>query len=367
MTSFFLITGQFYNDATVAQWLLIAKLKALGVGPPLINWLENRISGINLRVSFSGVLSEEFLMESGILQGSPLSSLLFLIFINDIGETVRFSRFLLFADDLKIFKEISSLDDCRLLQSDLDGIMNWCLVNEMEFNIEKCQVMRFGRLRSLYNFNYNIDKKTLKDINSVKDLGVYFDRKMDFIGHIQFITNKAFKMLGFIKRSMKHFNSVETMKTVYCANVRSILEYASVIWSPSYSCHKQSLERVQRKFFKWVTFKLRLPTTSENYNQETIGLMSLELRRKNFDIMLIFKVINNFIDCEYLMSKIRLNCRPEFLRTREVLHIDFTPTNYGLNNPLIRSQRLANNCPVDLFSSTIFVLKRYFESQNLSG
>lgn len=351
---------------TVAQWLLIAKMKALGIGSPLINWIEDRISGIGLRVVYDGILSKEFLMESGILQGSPLSSLLFLIFINDIGERVKFSLYLLFADDLKIFREISSLDDCKLLQSDLNGINNWCLENEMEFNIGKCQVIRFGRLRSKYIFDYNINQQILKDMTLVKDLGVYFDQKMDFIAHIQHITNKAFKMLGFIKRSMKHFNSLEAIKTVYCTNVRSILEYASVVWSPSYSCHKQTVERVQRKFFKWITFKLRLPLTTENYNQETIDLMSLELRRKNFDIMLIFKVINNFIDCEYLLSRISLNCRPAFLRSREVFHLNFTPTNYTLNNPLTRSQRSANKCQIDLFSSSIFVLKGYFRSQNLS-
>ncbi|XP_044757462.1 uncharacterized protein LOC123315698 [Coccinella septempunctata] len=165
---------------------------------------------------------------------------------------------------------------------------------------------------------------------------------------------------------MRHFNNIEAMKTVYCANVRGILEYASAVWSPSYNCHKQSIERVQRKFFKWVTFKLRLPLISENYNQEQIGLKALELRRKNFDIMLIFKLINNFTDCKYLLSRIGLNCRTVHLRSREVFHISFTPTNNSLNSPLTRSQRLANNCQVDIFSTTIFALKRHFESQVLN-
>jgi hypothetical protein len=58
----------------------------------------------------------------GVPQGSPLGTLLFNTFINDLYAKINFSGFLLYADDLKIFCVIKSAEDCKLLQSDVDSV-----------------------------------------------------------------------------------------------------------------------------------------------------------------------------------------------------------------------------------------------------
>jgi hypothetical protein len=78
-------------------------------------------------------------------QGSVLGPLLFNIFINDLCTAIEYSNFLLFADDLKIFRAKNSADDWILLQSDINRIQDWVSSNGMKLNIGKTRVIAFTR------------------------------------------------------------------------------------------------------------------------------------------------------------------------------------------------------------------------------
>ena len=69
--------------------------------------------------------SEWFDIISGVLQGSVLGPILFLIYINDIPETVNSNVNILFADDTKIFRTLKNKPDCEILQADLDNLSDW--------------------------------------------------------------------------------------------------------------------------------------------------------------------------------------------------------------------------------------------------
>ncbi len=75
------------------------------------------------QVKYSDYYSDEFLVQSGVPQGSNLGPLLFLLFINNIVDCVKDCRVLLYADDMKIFREVDYLEDCNKLQDDLDRLV----------------------------------------------------------------------------------------------------------------------------------------------------------------------------------------------------------------------------------------------------
>jgi hypothetical protein len=84
---------------------------------------------------------------------------------------------------------------------------------------------------------------------------VLFDAKLSFVPHINCITAKASGLLGLVNRTLKEF-SVEAHKMVYCPIVRSVLEYASVVWSPTYLVHIHNIERIQNTFLRTCAWKL---------------------------------------------------------------------------------------------------------------
>jgi hypothetical protein len=99
--------------------------------------------------------------------------LLFIIFINDICNIIKYSQYLLFADDIKIFQPIKSPYDCSLLESDIDSVQSWCTANFMKLNISKTRVISFSRKINTLLFHYKLCNSSITRTDSIKDLGVY--------------------------------------------------------------------------------------------------------------------------------------------------------------------------------------------------
>ena len=94
---------------------LLLKLKHIGFGGKLRDWISSFLLNCRLRVPIDGVSSEWCSVTSDVQQGSILSPLLFIIYINDIGKDLS-SHIGLFADHCTISKEVSSYQDCLSLQ-----------------------------------------------------------------------------------------------------------------------------------------------------------------------------------------------------------------------------------------------------------
>jgi hypothetical protein len=87
--------------------------------------------------------SESFpcIVNSGVPQGSKLSPLFFILYINDLCTTVIHSRCLLYTDDVKLYKEINNEEDAMKLQEDINMVYNWSVDNDLRFNIKMCHFL----------------------------------------------------------------------------------------------------------------------------------------------------------------------------------------------------------------------------------
>ena len=104
---------------------LISKLKSYGISDPLIEWINNFLSGRKQRVVIDGHESNWLEVTSGVPQGSILGPLMFLVYINDLPSSVT-SNVDLFADDSVIHRQISTSNDCVLFQENLNQVGDWC-------------------------------------------------------------------------------------------------------------------------------------------------------------------------------------------------------------------------------------------------
>lgn len=273
--------------------ILSAKLYNLGIRNPFYSWLVSFLTGRKQYVKIKNFNSSMYDVSSGVPQGSHIAPLLFNIFINDIKLTN--SHMLLFADDLKLFRIIKSPNDAVLLQNDINVLSDWCSKNNLLLNVSKCKVLTFSKKRVKYLHDYLLYESELSRVYKNCDLGIIFDESLTFNEHYLYIQNKASSMLGFINRNCKSFNNPYALKALYYSYVRSILDYASMVWSPSRIGPIRALESIQNRFLRFLSFKCdiqRQPHSSYLPILTVLNMESLEIRKKRLDLCFIFKLLN---------------------------------------------------------------------------
>uniref|UniRef100_A0A8R1E2Y6 Reverse transcriptase domain-containing protein n=1 Tax=Caenorhabditis japonica TaxID=281687 RepID=A0A8R1E2Y6_CAEJA len=150
---------------------LIAKLSSYGIGGALIKWLSSFLTGRTQRINVNGSYSTLREVVSGVPQGSVLGPLLFLLFINDIGDNIS-SHYLLYADDLKVYSP-----DAHSVQKDLDALSFWCKNWQMEISPSKSQYIVFShssRNSKPSDGSFNLSNTSVPKCEHVRDLGVIF-------------------------------------------------------------------------------------------------------------------------------------------------------------------------------------------------
>ena len=218
----------------------------------------------------------------------------------------------------------------------------------MSLNVEKCHVMTFSKSKNKCIYDYFLKNQLLNRVSSVSDLGVVFSIDMTFNNHIDAIDNKAYSMLGFIKRNTRDFHDSLTFKSLYTSFVRAKIEYASVIWSPYYDIHCNRLESIQKQFVLFVLKKLPsndhigyklLPYTDRC---GLLGLQTLSRRRECASVVFARDILCGKVDCTELLSLFSLYAPQRSLRPRDLLFNPLANTNYSFFDPVFRIQRDLN-------------------------
>lgn len=346
----------------ISHSIILSKLSTFGFSQRMIEFFASYLSARRYSVHFGGCQSLYYMGTSGVPQGSNLGPLLFSLFINDVVDSIDCNK-LIFADDLKIFSVINSVEDCLFVQQQLDALCKWCEVNKLCLNVEKCRSMTFTRKLKAIIYPYSLDNTPLVRSELVKDLGVYFDSSLSFKQHVESTVQSAFKTLGFIIRSSDGFCNLTTLKLLYFVFVRSRLEYGSVVWAPYYNLHKLLLERVQRKFLKFLYFKSHGVYPVQGYEDalllEEFQMSSLENRRICHSLVFLHKLVNGVVDCPSLLQFVEFYV-PQATRLDHVFRCPQPRTNVMLKSPVYvmmsNWNQIASVC--DIFNCSITEIRR---------
>ena len=307
----------------VSHKILIDKIKRMGATEGFVRLLTSYLDHRKQYVTYNYAESARFECPSGVPQGSNLGPLLFLIFINDVVLYIRYSNILLYADDIKLFQPIACLADSDLLQQDLNSLTVWSEQNALPFNLGKCEKITFTtKKKRIIKFDYTLCNTTLRETDSVKDLGVIIDKTFSFNKHIQSKITEAKRNLKFICRNTKQFRNVKVTIVLYYALVRSVLEYCMIIWDPTADTTKNLLERIQSRFLKYLYFRLfGYYPTNISYDDllEGFEFTSLYSRRKQASLLFLYDVLNGRVKDPNLLSRVAL--RVPVLRVRSMRQI----------------------------------------------
>ncbi|XP_017298546.1 uncharacterized protein LOC108252093 [Diaphorina citri] len=143
---------------------------------------------------------------------------------------------------------------------------------------------------------------------------------------------RCHRMLGYVFRTSKGLSSA-SFKLLYVSLIRSLLEYACIVWSPCYIKYDHMLDRVQKRFLSCFHFR---------YPQCPISIEELKDRRLQSDSRFFEKLVTGAVDCGRLLSLVNLDCHRR-LRGSNTFYVISCGTNYMYYTPLNRMMRAANS------------------------
>jgi hypothetical protein len=134
----------------------------------------------------------------------------------------------------------------------------------MRLNSNKTRVVSYSRKTNILSYDYRLCHSVITCTTSIKDLGVFFDSKLYFHNHVDFLFSERVKLLGLIHSITFSFSSLDCLFVLYFVLVRPRLQYASVVWNSIMSSDSKQLERIQQKFAS-VCFYRFFPSLPYSY------------------------------------------------------------------------------------------------------
>lgn len=278
---------------------LIFKLKQFGICGSLLSLVENYLSGRTQRVVINGQTSSSQNTYAGVPQGSILGPLLFLIYVNDIKDGIV-SNIKLFADDTSLVKQIDDISDCfQTLNSDLVTLNTWAQQWCVTFNAEKTEYLIISKKKQIPHYPPLIlNNVNIKRVTCHKHLGLILNDKLSWTDHIADICKKCHNKLNTILR-MRHILPRLCIEKLYKTFVRSLLDYADVIYDNCTSADSANIEHVQRRACIISTGAIRV--TKHVTLLKEVGLELLKTRRQVHRLTYLYKIKNHLVP-DYLCN-----------------------------------------------------------------
>ena len=307
----------------VDHGLLLKKLNHYGIRGNFFNWIQDFLKNRTQKVFSNNCFSYPTHVVSGVPQGSVLSTILFIIYTNDLSSIVDpNSVTLTFADYTKVLSKIASLSDKTQLQQNLNNIINYSKSNNMDLNKEKFELLCYNLqpknpnqlLMKELPFQTDLTIYSAEDIMIeptplVRDLGININEKLDWTNHYNIIVNKAKRMSGWIFSSF-YSRDKNVMLILFKSLVRSGLEYGCEIWFPYLKKDILGLEQVQRSFTNRIS---GLQNINYWMRLKVLKIHSLQRRREKIIILHVWKVKNNIYPNSFSLN-FKLNNRTDSLR-----------------------------------------------------
>ena len=238
------------------------KIFQLDLPTKMTRWLSDFLVGRLIQVNVNNFFSNQINPKAGVPQGSVLSPLLFLTYVNDLPAPHHNQNSLSqFADDTAQWAfSLSVRIAAKLLQQDLLNLAMWCAKWRIKLNPEKTKVIIFSRsiLARKTELNLKLYGETLKIYPQVKFLGITFDSQLNFKKHFEDILdrcNTRYYRLRLLANK-KWGPSPSTLIQIYKQCVQPIFEYGAL---STITTSDNIISKIQRLQNKFIRLALRLP------------------------------------------------------------------------------------------------------------
>jgi hypothetical protein len=242
---------------TVDHVILLSKLYNYGIRGILYSWFESYLFNRKQYTVLNNCCSDVGNISHGVPQGSVLGPLLFLIYINDIHETVPDNQLKLFADDTNLFlygpdlKELESRANCYI-----SAMYTWLLANKLSLNIDKTCHIVFPKQKSVdsYNSHLSVGNKKIFRVTNCKYLGLIIDESLKWELHIDYVYKKIIKYTSIFYK-LRRSLSQNCLKKLYFAFVHPHLLYGIEVYGAATNSALDKLYKLNSKILRVLQCK----------------------------------------------------------------------------------------------------------------
>ena len=255
----FLDLKQAYDTLDITT--LLTHIRKIGITGHTAHYLNYYLCHRTFQVKHAGQLSDTKHPTTGLMQGSVLSPILFILALDSALHNIPPpTQIAIYADDIALWTTHKHHNNALgTLQRTLDHIGTKLQRLNLNISPDKSKCILFGRVSTSQCTPLTIQNTDIPFTAQCKFLGITLDKHLTFNHHIQDITNRTSKRINILKATAGTTwgGDRATLTKLYESLIRPVMEYASIIFENAAQTHLKKLNSLQNTCLRIITGALR--------------------------------------------------------------------------------------------------------------
>lgn len=301
---------------TVDHSILLFKLdRMFNFSPTAVKLMSSYLHGRCQSVYSGDTISSILYLSRGVPQGSILGPLLYTLYANDLPDQLHFCNVHMYADDVQLYTStrIRDVKSCMdNINSDLSSLVKWATANGLCINPSKSKYLIIHKRRQNplvdQSLSLRLGDSTIKLVESAKNLGIVFDKFLNWTDHVNITTGRVYGMLRNLWLT-QYFTPLNIRMLLAKTYLVPTLIYGCELFAFCNSDSKRKLNVTYNNIARYV-FGLKRFDRVSDYSKKIFGL--------SFDNLLICRSL-------IFLHKIIYTCTPSYLYDK----LSFMRSNRG--------------------------------------
>ena len=332
---------------TISHAMLLGKLSRYGINDGELEWFKGYLFSRKAIVSYNNCLSDQHEIYSGVLQGSILGPLLFLLFFNDITDVVKHSKVIKYADDTVLYvadKQTQSIS--AKLDEDMELIASWLKENELVINLKKgkTESLLFGtaKRRNMQSEPLEVffsfpTRTPITGTREYKYLSVHVDGSLGLSSQFEKCLKKASGRLRLLFNIRDHLD-LPAAKVIYRTMIMPVFTYCGIL----------QLNLSQTQLTRLSLFHDRSMSVVYKGEQASDYIISVVNANKLRACKLVRKCIDNNV-CDLFKSYFTVQHHGKEMRNNDnILKLPAIRTEYARKSFYFMGAKIYNELPIEL-------------------
>ena len=330
---------------TIDHNILAEKLKMYGLDEMSQKFMLEYMACRKQTTTVNGFSSSQAQVTYGTAQGSILGPLIFILYVNDIFQSLGHDNSIhMYADDTLLTCRASDIDTVtEKAQIIFQRMSLWCEINKLSINTDKTKYMVIRHTKPPHEPNFTVQGNNINTVHQYEYLGMSLDDKLSMNIYLDNMWKKANSKLGILAK-IRRFITEKTAVRIYKTMIRPHLDYIDFVVESGSTNRVQRLDNLQKKAIRRIEYCINVENRKDkNVLQDKYKIEDLALRRKRNLVKIIHAFSANTENLKTVPAVRELRSK-----AKVKMKNDFTSKTNVFNSPLYRGIRLWDSLPPNL-------------------